>query len=911
MITVIFDGIPYKVREGRNLLEAALDHGLNLPYFCWHPAMRSVGSCRQCALRVFRDESDQVGRIQMGCMTEARDGMRANIDDPEAIQFRRSVIEWLMLNHPHDCPVCDEGGECHLQDMTAMTGHVYRRFRGKKRTYSNQNLGPFINHEMNRCIQCYRCVRFYRDLAGGRDFNVFGSRNHVYFGRYEDGKLESELSGNLAEVCPTGVFTDKTLGRHYTRKWDLETAPSICPHCGLGCNTIPGARYGTLRRVQNRYHGEVNGYFLCDRGRFGYEFVNDEARVRQATSREKGRLALPEALREAAGRLQGARKILGIGSGRASLEANYALRALVGEANFSPGMPDPIHAAVQQALAALKEGPARTPSLREVESADAILLLAVDPSQEAPMLDFSIRQAIVNRAMLKVADQYKIPRWDDGAIRVAAQGVRGVLDIVTAAPIKLEEIAREVMHADPGAILELSDRIADRLRRAQEIRGQGSGISQPTPADVPPALTPAGDGPIDRMAGALLQAERPLVVVSAAAGAPMVRAAANIAWAVQAAGKDCLLSVVVPECNTVGVGLMGGRPVSEILDEIESGQADALLVLENDLYDVAATDRADRVLSRLKDLIVLDCVEHPTTAAAHWVLPAAAWAESNGTYVNNEGRAQRFFQVFLPQGEQMASWEMLAEIRKILDPSAPAWGIYEEATRELSQRIPAMAAAIDAAPSHDWRIAQMKIARQPHRYSGRTAMKAHQTVFEPRSPADPGTPFGFTMEGYPGQPPSALIPRFWAPGWNSVQSLTRFQEEVNGPLRGGNPGVRLIDPGTGTPRTFQREKAPPLSEGELWLVPVWKIFGSERLSRLAVGIRQVIPAPTLGLNPEEASTLGVREGEPVEFSVCGQVRRLPVQFEAGLPRRVATLPAGYPETRGITSPMPVVLRRAQ
>ncbi len=222
----------------------------------------------------------------MSCMTEALDGIRISIDDPDVKEFRASIIEFLMLNHPHDCPVCDEGGECHLQDMTLMTGHVHRRTRFKKRTYRNQNLGPFINHEHNRCIQCYRCVRFYRDFAGGRDLHVFGMHDRVYFGRSKDGTLENEFSGNLVEICPTGVFTDKTLGRHYTRKWDLQTAPSVCVHCSIGCNTIPGERYGSLRRIRNRYNFDVNWYFLCDRGRFGYEFVNNDERIRSCFKNE-------------------------------------------------------------------------------------------------------------------------------------------------------------------------------------------------------------------------------------------------------------------------------------------------------------------------------------------------------------------------------------------------------------------------------------------------------------------------------------------------------------------------------------------------------------------------------------------------------------------------------------------------
>ena len=166
-VTIYVEGKPHQVEEGKNLLDACLSLGYDIPYFCWHPAMHSVGACRQCAVKQFRDEKDTRGRIVMSCMTPAADGTRISINDPEAVKFRASVIEWLMTNHPHDCPVCDEGGECHLQDMTVMTGHSYRRFRSRKRTHRNQYLGPFVNHEMNRCIACYRCVRFYNDYAGG------------------------------------------------------------------------------------------------------------------------------------------------------------------------------------------------------------------------------------------------------------------------------------------------------------------------------------------------------------------------------------------------------------------------------------------------------------------------------------------------------------------------------------------------------------------------------------------------------------------------------------------------------------------------------------------------------------------------------------------------------------------------
>src|SRR5438309_1272045 len=419
MVTFYIDNQPYAVEAGENLLHACLSLGFDLPYFCWHPALGSVGACRQCAIKQFKDENDAHGKIVMSCMTPATEGTRISIDDPEARHFRASVVEGLMINHPHDCPVCDEGGECHLQDMTVMTAHDYRRYHGLKRTYRNQDLGPFINHEMNRCIQCYRCVRFYRDYAGGRDLDSFASRNHVYFGRHEDGVLESEFSGNLVEVCPTGVFTDKTLKQHYTRKWDLQMAPSICAHCGLGCNTTAGERYGTLRRIVNRYNGEVNGYFLCDRGRFGYEFVNSSERIRHPLLRRKGNLEAvsgEQAVDHLKSLIASGNKVIGIGSPRASLESNFALRTLVGPERFFAGIPEAELKLARLTIDVMAKGPVRIASLRDIERSDAVLVLGEDVMNVAPRMALSLRQS-TRQAPMEVARKKGVPLWQDDAVR--------------------------------------------------------------------------------------------------------------------------------------------------------------------------------------------------------------------------------------------------------------------------------------------------------------------------------------------------------------------------------------------------------------------------------------------------------------------------------------------------------------
>ena len=196
MPTIKVDNQKLVVKDGDNLLQALLSAGIDIPYFCWHPAMGSIGACRQCAVVQYAGEDDTRGRIVMSCMTAVTDQARFSVATQSADQFRKSVIENLMLNHPHDCPVCEEGGECHLQDMTVMSGHSVRHYEGKKTTYRNQYLGPFIGHEMNRCITCYRCVRYYQDHAGGHDLNAFGSRDRVFFGRVESGLLESEFAGS-------------------------------------------------------------------------------------------------------------------------------------------------------------------------------------------------------------------------------------------------------------------------------------------------------------------------------------------------------------------------------------------------------------------------------------------------------------------------------------------------------------------------------------------------------------------------------------------------------------------------------------------------------------------------------------------------------------------------------------------
>jgi NADH-quinone oxidoreductase subunit G len=482
----------------------------------------------------------------MACMTLAADGARLSVDDPEAAAFRASVIEWLMVNHPHDCPVCDEGGECHLQDMTVMTGHVYRRYRFTKQTWRDQDLGPFVHQEMNRCIECYRCVRFYRDVAGGRDFEVFGWHDDVFFGRQADGALESEFSGNLVEVCPTGAFTDKTLKKHSTRPWDLQTAPSICVHCGLGCNRIPGERYGILRRIRARFNGEVNRYWLCDRGRYGYESVNSDRRIRQPVTRGPKGVPRPitgaEALAHAA-ELLSRQKAIGIGSPRASLEANFALQSLVGPDRFYHGVSEKDLGLLRTMLAVLREGPARSPSLREVGASDAVLVLGEDVTRSAPLEALALRQAVLEKPIAE-AMKLRICAWDDATLREAIQQQKGPFYVATPDQTKLDDVATETYRAAPDDLARLGFAVAHAIDPA---------------APAAPGLPQEVQALAARIADALKAAARPLVVSGPSCGSEaVIHAAANVAWTLQRTGHRACLSLTAPECNSMGVAFMDG-----------------------------------------------------------------------------------------------------------------------------------------------------------------------------------------------------------------------------------------------------------------------------------------------------------------------------------------------------------------
>jgi len=882
MATIYIDNRPYEAAAGKNLLETCLGIGLDLPYFCWHPALGSVGACRQCAVKLFRDEKDDKGKLVISCMENVKDGMRVSISDKTAVAFRAQVIEWLMTNHPHDCPVCDEGGSCHLQDMTVMTGHDYRRYRYKKRTYENQNLGPFVHHEMNRCIQCYRCVRFYHDYAGGNDLGVFAAHNHVYFGRETNGVLESPFSGNLVEVCPTGVFTDKLMKDHYTRKWDLSSAPSICQHCSLGCNTFAGERYGQLRLITNRYNSEVNGYFLCDRGRFGYPFVNSDNRVTRPLVRGRTVEAVDEeSLTARLGELLAGPKLIGIGSPRASMESNFALRQLVGGDNFYQGLPQDASYLAKMVTDMLAT--ASTPSLKEIEAADAVLVLGEDIWNTAPIMALAVRQAVLRTAGEQARQPLQVPAWNDLALREAMQEKKGFLANLTVVPTPLDDLAAFALREPPDTISRLGFAVAHAIDPARP------GL---------PEMTTAMRSVVNAIAGALRNARRPVIISGVSCyNEGIIKAAYTIAAALDAQGPKARVAYVLPECNSMGLTMMNAPPLESAMADVRSNPGSTVIILENDLYRRLSEKWVDAFLDAGKNIIVLDSMNNRTTERAHVLLPAATFAESDGTILNYEGRAQEFIQALVPPTNIRASWKWLEKMKRLRTVAGNGQEYHPDGLlRQLEATLPQFNGIARTTPPHDFRVNGQPIPREPQRYSGRTAMLADQNVAEPRPPQDLDSPLVFSMEGYPGIPPPPLIPFYWAPGWNSVQSLNKYQREPGGALREGYPGVRIAgEAGSGAAPVFTDIPEAFEPRKEKWLLlPQYHLFGSDELSIYSPGVHRLAPQPYLGLCASDANDLGLSEEDEVFLWLDGKAWAFSLTVPKGLCPGIALLPAGLP-----------------
>ena len=584
------------------------------------------------------------------------------------------------------------------------------------------------------------------------------------------------------------------------------------------------------------------------------------------------------------------KKVLGIGSPRASLESNFALRELVGQDNFSTGLAQKEQNLVELAASIMQTEGVYNPSMREIESYDAVLILGEDLTQTAPRMALSVRQAAKNKAK-EMAAERRTQDWLAEPLQRIAQDAKSPIFILAATQTRLADVAAGEVVASPNDIARLGFAVAAAL--------QGETVN---------GLDDDAKVFAQTIADTLKAAKKPLIISGTSLQDPAImEAAAQVA---QNLGSNAGLTLTVPEVNSMGLAIFGGQS----LEQAFAQDYDAIIVVENDLYRRLPTAQVDAALAKVNDVIVLDHSETETVKKASVVLSAASFAEGDGTVVSQEGRAQRFYQVYDPSyyKPELAikeSWRWLHALETGLKGKAISWTLLDDVIESVAKNVPALEGIQDVAPDAGYRVHGLKIAREPRRYSGRTSMRAPLSVHEPKQPIDIDSALTFSMEGYVGnETPAALVPFAWSAGWNSPQAWNKFQDNVGGHLKGGDSGIRLFDRLKKRPvRTFVAPTPVVANAESFRLVPMHHIFASGEFTVKTPAMESRIPNAMFAVGEQDAVRLNVQDGQKITVQAGEASISLPVQVIEYLPTGYIGYPIGLAPTVSLAEPVSVAV----
>lgn len=647
-IKVTINGKDFQVAKGARLIDVCRENQFDIPSFCYYADLALQASCRMCLVRI-----EKMPKLQTSCTIICTDGMVVNTQTEEIEKAQRSMLEFLLANHPLDCPVCDRGGECELQELTFDWGNLEERFVEQKNARAEKYLSPMVANDPQRCILCKRCTRVCDEWMGEDAIEAGNRGSNTVIGTY-GGWLDCSQCGNCIEVCPTGTLLDGTY-RHQARPWELTQTISTCTYCSDGCQMSLGSRGGELMRIvaRDRYVNGLNGEFLCIKGRFGHPFVNHEKRIRTPLIRyQKGGRLIPatwdEAIRFTAEKLDaivathGGNAVGIIGSPRLTNEALYCLRKFAGEVIETENV------AVDDAFS-LKSFfdnlGGKLATHRDIRYAKTIVLIGGEPEELQPLTGKQIRQAVRN-----------------GGAK---------LILINSTPIRLREQALQFVHIRPGtedaAVLSLADNSNDDLAarklgvEARELESLRQAIS-------------ATVGDVVVMFGGELSPEAQAVV-------------AQLPYIFAGETRRVLLHPLPLFNNSVGAHdvMNAAKSVTDLLDR--AGDSIRALYLAGSLLPENSNRSA--ALQNLELVIVQELFETETTAYADVVLPAASFAEIDGTFTNNDGFVQRVRKSIEPVNQSRPDWMITAQLAQELGVDFGFDASTSAVFREVAGRVPA------------------------------------------------------------------------------------------------------------------------------------------------------------------------------------------------------------------------------
>jgi NADH-quinone oxidoreductase subunit G len=662
-ITFEIDGREVRAPEGTMLVDAAKHGDVEIPFFCYEPKLgQPVGACRMCLVEI-----EGIPKLQTSCSTPVRDGMVVNTTSDRVKHAQNAVVEFLLVNHPLDCPVCDKGGECPLQDISYGWGPGRSRFIEPKRHFKKPiELSPLIAIDRERCILCYRCVRFSQEVAEDYQLVFLERGDHTFVGTHDGHPYVAPFSGNIIELCPVGALTSRAY-RFRARPWDIEDSGTVCAFCPSQCNVKLTIRDDAkVVRVLGRDNHDVDDGWLCDKGRFGYEAFSSGERITEPMVRDGGYLrAVPweRALSEAAAALKksGAATVARVG-GSSTNEEGFLVQHLLREGLGSPHVTaGPAPSGAQARVLARPDLSAR---VSDIDHADAILVLDTELVDEAPILDLRVRKAVRrNYARLVVASSRPSTldpnadatlRFAPGAAEAALAALASALGSARAGSASLQELAVR----------------AGATRGFSVGRPQADGVTA-SAAPPPAATTPTGalaGAEAVRAAGDVLRDAGDVVIIwgervfSGERGGQAVEALLAVAEALDIAGREESGLIPIPE-STNGRGLreVGCSPALApgLADADAAGDPDSAgsaLLLVDTLVPEAVLERATSVVAFAR--FASEVLE----AQADVVFPAEIYAEKEGTVTHPDGRLQRVRQALGHAGEVRPGWHVLAEL---------------------------------------------------------------------------------------------------------------------------------------------------------------------------------------------------------------------------------------------------------
>ncbi|MBN1504848.1 MAG: (2Fe-2S)-binding protein [Candidatus Eisenbacteria bacterium] len=908
-LKVTIDNRTVEVEPGTTVLNAASQAGVYIPHLCYHRKLSIKGSCRLCLIEV-----EGTPKLQPACSTLVCDGMRVKTDTQQVKDARRAVLELLLLNHPLDCPVCDAGGECKLQDYVFWYGRGRGRFVFEKRTFAREDVGPFVSRDMNRCIHCTRCARFAAEVSLAEDIGVFERGDRTWVGPYPGKELRSPFSGNVTELCPVGALTDRVF-RFKARSWELTDTPSSCPLCPVGCPTLLQTRDGRILRIRTREKSRTP--WICDLGRFGFAARREETRP---TVMEDGRqIEVPwdVAAQMVAGRLRTISKESGpesIGVVCGTLATNEELFALqhvfrnvlkCGSVSFGPRTPAPASHEQRRVLEDALRAQGRAGDL---VGCDSVLLLCADPYEEAPVAGLKLLQALglASSGAGEVGEAVGVV----GAARDSARGGSAVR-ITALGPRRPEppSVQTTWIAATPQDCADMVKRLALELANMCE----GTGTAR-THGDTGKAQATGGPGTTGT-AGTLKSAavegrelgselgfwstsrKLGIVVGGELVGSSLVygvlASVLRVCAARSALGVETVPLFLFGSGNARGAlelgvlagqsragsggrgddsggGVSDGAGFREQMDAAAGGKLRALFVFGLDplaeCYDRAKVEEA---LKKVDFLCVQSDTVNETAGMAHVYLPLQSVFGRKGSFVDLEGRLTGLSAEQSPQGEESLLFGLLrtvCEARGVATELDKAEAIFSYMKGRygwnLNENLKALSDSEGVFPDgSDGRSGNgqdVGSKRVPARAASRDARAASDSVSWKR-------------------PPRAwLLPR-------------DFEGEARAAGRGAAGGS------AGAPVRGAREPGPPPQEAEEFVL----LSGRAGVSR-SVWARDVSGHPKIPkslfveISRADAERLEICEGESLEVtSALGSVRTAAVLSESLMPGAVF-VPFGFP-----------------